>query len=86
LEAKIDAKYLKLSEDEIKTLVVDDKWLAIVAVAVYGELDRVSRTLTGRIRQLAGRYAATLLQLTDELATLTRRVDQDLKKMGALWN
>ena len=31
LEAKLDAKYPKLSEDEIKTLVVDDKWLATLA-------------------------------------------------------
>lgn len=41
LEAKLDAKYPKLTEDEIKTLVVDDKWLAKIAAAVQGELDRV---------------------------------------------
>jgi type I restriction enzyme M protein len=57
LEAKLDAKYPTLTEDEIKTLVVDDKWLATIAAAVQGELDRVSQTLTGRIRQLAERYA-----------------------------
>jgi type I restriction enzyme M protein len=28
--------------------VVDDKWLATLLVAVQGELDRVSQTLTGR--------------------------------------
>ena len=28
LDRKIDAKYPKLTEAEIKTLVVDDKWLA----------------------------------------------------------
>jgi type I restriction enzyme M protein len=28
--------------------VVDDKWLATLAAAVQGELDRVSQTLTGR--------------------------------------
>ena len=50
LDAKLDAKYPKLTEDEIKTLVVDDKWLATLAAAVQGELDRVSQTLTGRIR------------------------------------
>ena len=57
LEAKVDAKYPKLTENEIKTLVVDDKWLGTLAAAVQGELDRVSQTLTGRIRQLAERYA-----------------------------
>ena len=45
--------------------MVDDKWLATLAAAVQGELDRVSQTLTGRIRQLAERYGAPLPQLTD---------------------
>ena len=66
LDAKLDAKYPKLTEDEIKTLVVDDKWLATLAAAVQGELDRVSQTLTGRIRQLAERYATPLPQLTEK--------------------
>jgi len=74
-----------LTEDEIKTLVVDDKWLAALAAAVQGELDRVSQTLTGRIRQLAERYATPLPQLTGEVAMLARRVDEHLKKMGAVW-
>jgi type I restriction enzyme M protein len=65
--------------------VVDDKWLATIAAAVQGELDRVSQTLTGRIRQLAERYATPLPQLTDEVATLAARVDGHLKKMGAVW-
>jgi type I restriction enzyme M protein len=85
LEAKLDAKYPTLTEADIQTLVVDDKWLATLAAAVQGELDRVSQTLTGRIRQLAERYATPLPQLTDEVATLAARVDEHLKKMGAVW-
>jgi type I restriction enzyme M protein len=68
-----------------RQLVVDDKWLATIAAAVQGELDRVSQTLTGRIRQLAERYATPLPQLTAELATLAKRVEGHLKKMGAVW-
>jgi type I restriction enzyme M protein len=83
LEAKLDAKYPKLTEDEIKTLVVDDKWLATLSTAIQSELDRVSQTLTGRIRQLAERYATPLPQLTDEVAALAAKVDGHLKKMGA---
>jgi type I restriction enzyme M protein len=85
LDAKLDAKYPKLTEDEIKSLVVDDKWLATIAAAVQGELDRVSQTLTGRIRQLAERYATPLPKLTNELAALANRVNEHLKKMGAVW-
>ena len=83
LEAKLDAKYPTLTEAEIQTLVVDDKWLATLAAAVQGELDRVSQTLTGRIRELAERYATPLPQLTDEVAALAAKVDAHLKKMGA---
>jgi type I restriction enzyme M protein len=78
-------KYPTLSDDEIKTLVIDDEWLAALAAAVQGELDRVSQTLTGRIRELAERYATPLPQLTDEVAALASRVDEHLKKMGAAW-
>ena len=86
LEAKVAAKYGKLTEDEIKTLVVDNKWLAAIAAAVQGALDRVSQTLTGRIRELAERYAVPLPLLTKEVETLAARVDEHLKKMGAVWS
>jgi type I restriction enzyme M protein len=86
LMAKIAAQYGKLTEAEIKTIVVDDKWLATLAASVQSELDRVSQTLTGRIRQLAERYATPLPKLTGEVATLADRVDDHLKKMGARWN
>ena len=86
LDAKIDAKYAALTEAEIKTLVVDDKWMAHLTSAVQGELDRVSQTLTGRIRELAERYATPLPQLEREVATLAARVDEHLKRMEATWN
>jgi len=78
-------KYPTLTEAEIKTLVIDDKWMARLSAAVQSELDRVSQTLTGRIRELAERYATPLPVLVDEVATLTARVNGHLKKMGQLW-
>ena len=74
LDKKIDAKYPKLTEAEIKTLVVNDRWMAHLSAAVQGEIDRVSQTLTGRIRQLAERYAAPLPMLTEEVEALAARV------------
>jgi type I restriction enzyme M protein len=85
LDEKIDAKYPKLTEAEIKTLVVDDKWMARLSAVVQGELDRVSQALTGRIRQLAERYATPLPQLCEEVKALAARVDEHLKNMGAVW-
>ena len=74
--------YPTLTEAEIKILVVDDKWMARVAAAVQGELDRVSQSITGRIGELAERYAIPLPTLVDEVATLSARVDAHLQQMG----
>ncbi|MBI2838540.1 MAG: N-6 DNA methylase [Acidobacteria bacterium] len=85
LDAKVAAKYGQLTEAEIKTLVVHDKWLAQLAADVQSELDRVSQALASRIRELADRYATPLPLLTEEVKTLAARVDEHLKKMGAVW-
>jgi len=78
-------KYPTLTEAEIKTLVLDDKWLAHLSAVVQGELERVSQRLTGRIRELAGRYATPLPQLTEEMESLAARVEGHLTKMGVSW-
>ena len=85
LDGHAYAKYPKLTEDEVKTLIVDDKWMVRLYAAVQGELGRVSQTLTGRIRLLSERYNNSLPQLTDEVAGLTVLVDVHLKKIGAIW-
>jgi type I restriction enzyme M protein len=85
LDTKVAAQYAKLTEAEIKTLVVKDKWLTALAASVQGELDRVSQTLTGRIKQLAERYATPLPRMAEEVGTLATCVDDHLKKMGFVW-
>ena len=46
-------------------------------------MDRVSQALTGRIRQLAERYAVPLPQVTADVGALAARVEVHLRKMGA---
>ncbi|MGJ8638132.1 MAG: type I restriction-modification system subunit M [Opitutaceae bacterium] len=75
-------RYPQLSEEEIKTLVVDDKWLATLDTAIHGELDRISQTLTQRVKALAERYDAPLSALTDRTAELELRVAGHLERMG----
>ena len=86
LDARVAAKYAHLAVADIQTLVVQDKWLATLTASVQSELDRVSQALTGRIRQLAERYATPLPALGDELKVLAGRVDVHLKAMGFVWN
>jgi type I restriction enzyme M protein len=85
LEGKVSAKYEKLSEDEVKVLVVDDKWLATIAADVQGELNRISQALTGRVKELAERYAVPLAKLTEEVEVLSGKVDEHLQRMGFVW-
>lgn len=82
LAAKVAAKYGQLSDAEINALVVEDKWLAALEASVQWELDRLSQALTGRIKQLAKRYAARLPQLTADVEALAARVNEHLKNMG----
>jgi type I restriction enzyme M protein len=52
---------------------------------VQAELDRVSQTLTGRLRELAERYANPLPQLTDDVEVLAAKVAGHLGRMGVVW-
>jgi type I restriction enzyme M protein len=83
LDALLCTKYGALTETEVKSLVVDAKWIATLRNSVESELNRVSQTLTTRIRVLADRYVASLSSLTDEVDSISARVDEHLKKMGA---
>ena len=82
LDAQVLARYAQFNEGELKTLVVDDKWLATLAADVQTERDRVSQALSGRIRQLAERYATPLPALNAEVEVLAAQVNAHLEKMG----
>ncbi|MBD2214103.1 type I restriction-modification system subunit M [Nostoc linckia FACHB-104] len=79
-------KYGDLTEDEIKTLVVDDKWMPTLQQAIASEMDRISQRLTQRIQELAERYDTPLPQLTSKVEELTAKVEGHLQKMGLAWN
>jgi type I restriction enzyme M protein len=82
LEKMVSAKYQALTETEIKTLVVENKWMATIERDVRTEMERISQRLTGRIKELAERYEAPLPELTTEVETLEQRVHAHVKKMG----
>jgi type I restriction enzyme M protein len=82
LDAKAYAQYPKLTEDEVKTLVVDDKWLAALEAAIHGEMERISQALTQRVKELAERYEIPLPQQASKVVELEQRVHAHLAKMG----
>lgn len=82
LDEAVVMRYPKLSLDEAKALVIDDKWLATIAAAVEGELDRVAQRLSGRAGQLAERYDRNLPDLIKRADDAQARVTAHLAKMG----
>jgi type I restriction enzyme M protein len=86
LDIKAYAKYPKLTADEIKTLVVDDKWMVTITIAIQSEMDRVSQTLTQRVKELAERYETPLPQAMNRVSELEQKVNAHLAKMGFAWN
>ena len=86
VQARLDEQvldhYAALTEPEIKTLVVEDKWLASVRTAVEGELQRVTRRLAGRVRVLEERYARPLPKLEEDVEVFGAKVEGHLKRMG----
>jgi len=82
LDHAIAAKYKAFGEEEAKSILVEEKWLAALDAAVQGELDRISQALTGRIRLLAERYASPLPEIAAEVESLTRKVEAHLARMG----
>jgi type I restriction enzyme M protein len=85
LDDKVIKRYKTLTEDEIKVLVVDDKWMATIERDVKTEMDRISQRLTQRIRELAQRYETPLPKHTSNVAELEDRVAAHLEKMGFVW-
>lgn len=85
LDANALARYPTLTPDEVKALVVDQKWMATLDAAVHGELDRVSQALTGRVKELAERYGRTMPELAQQVDDLETRVAGHLAKMGFAW-
>lgn len=82
LDSKAYYQYSKLTEDDIKTLVVEDKWLSSLDLAIKGEMDHISQTLTQRIKELAERYETPMPELTSRVVKLEEKVNRHLEKMG----
>jgi type I restriction enzyme M protein len=82
LDRAVISKYPDLTEDEIKTLVVEDKWIAAIQEAVQAEVERVAQTVAGRVKALEERYAEPLPDLAAEVESLTEKVEGHLRQMG----
>jgi type I restriction enzyme M protein len=85
LDKKVIAKYKILTEDDVKALVVDDKWMTVISRDIKSEMEHISQRLTHRVKELAERYVAPMPKLKTNRETLAIKVDANLQKMGFSW-
>ncbi len=85
LNKKTLLKYSKLNIDEIKDLVVIDKWFNNLRSDVNSEVENIIQALTNRVKELEKRYAQTLPEITKQVSDYSFRVEEHLKKMGLSW-
>lgn len=75
-------QYPELRDEDIRSLVVDDKWLTDIAELIEAEIEARTEQMTARVRLLTERYGHTLPELTDRMADLEARVAHHLEAMG----
>ncbi|WP_418358876.1 type I restriction-modification system subunit M [Shewanella basaltis] len=85
LDLAVFNQYPKLTIDEIKTLIVDDKWLATLQANIIAEIERVTQQMANRVKELEERYSTPLPTLTKSVDTLSEKVASHLKAMGLEW-
>lgn len=79
-------QYEKLSEKDVKLLVIERKWMSTIQTSINGEIDAISQRLTARIKELGERYGDTLGDIDSSVKELEEKVNTHLQKMGLVWN
>ncbi len=89
-EAELDEltlkQYEKLSEADVKNLVIEKKWMTSLKSSIQAEIDAISQRLTIRIKELGERYDDTLGALDKTTKELEEKVSAHLQKMGLVWS
>lgn len=85
LDEKLQEKYPLLPIDEIKQLLVEEKWFASIYDGINRIHSAVSHRLSRRLAELMERYEFTLQECQDEVAGYEAKVKSHLERMGFLW-
>lgn len=85
LDQQVFEQYPKLTIEQIKPLIVEDKWKATLQNNIVAEIERITQQLANRVKTLEERYSIPMPALVDNVAELSDKVDEHLKKMGLAW-
>lgn len=76
------AKYPKLTESEIKDMVINDKWHTAIVGGAIDTAFSVSIDIEQQVIDLVDRYARRLSDIDTSVRNLESRVNSHLAKMG----
>ena len=82
LDDKLLIKYAELTAEDVKRLVVEEKWLSRLEENINDELDNIILNLKTRIKELSERYAEILPQIEQEVKEYEKKVKEHIKVMG----
>ena len=82
LDLAVFVHYPKLTDADIRILLVQDKWKASLVGALEAEIELVTQRLASRVTELEERYTTTLRDLTSRVAELEAKVAAHLLSMG----
>lgn len=85
LDEKLVAKYSELTDEEIKHLLFDMKWMVKLMADVCDEIEQVLNTLSSKVLLIAKRYEHTLGEIEDRTAKSRAAVVSALERMGYKW-
>lgn len=85
LDDLVLAKYETLTDEEIKHLLFDCKWMPRLYGDINGEIDRILNDYASRVIMIAKRYEHTLGEIEDKTAKSKTAVRQALERMGYQW-
>ena len=85
LDEKVLAKYGELTDEEIKHLLFDLKWMYKLESDVRDEVEQVMNTLCSRVLLIAKRYERTLGEIEEKTAKSRTVVIAALERMGYKW-
>jgi type I restriction enzyme M protein len=82
LDNKTLGQYGKLTVDDVKSLVIDDKWGMMLDRRINQEVTTLGQALITRLRELADRYESTVGVIEAEVQDLGKKVMAHLATMG----
>lgn len=82
LTEKVRKKYDALNADDIRDLVINDKWLQELKGRSEAENKRVCESISSQVSMLNERYAKPLPKINEDIVKLSGEVEGFLKAMG----